>query len=176
MTARGRDVLPLPIGASLDDSLLGARATGTSLGQKRRARRQRAVEVELRAGIVALSSISAPGEHADEARPLSGLQQKAVKHLATQFATQPPIPSDLANTLGAWQALQGTATGYGDDAGRTHISYEQGKVSLPGGSSGGIPLASVLPEAQQSVLEGCGLWPDRAEAKAMQNEVGSGAR
>ena len=157
MAARDRDVLPLPLGASLDVALLGASATGTSPGQKRRARKQRAVEMELRAGIAALNSISAPGQQADEARPLSGLQQKAVKHLVSQYAAQPSIPSDLADTLGAWQALQGTATGYGDDAGRTHISYEQGKVSLPSGSSGGVPLASVLPEAQQSVLEGCGL-------------------
>ena len=96
------------------------------------------MEAELRSGIAALNAISAVGRQADEAQPLSGIQRSAVEHLVTQFAEEPPIPKNFTDNLGAWKALQGSNTGYDDDAGRTHIGFEQGKVSLPAGRSGTV--------------------------------------
>ena len=172
MDLRDRDVLPLPLGPSLDAVLVGATAFGGSSGQRRKARRQRAVEDGLRSGIAALNVISAVGRKADEAQPLSGIQRSAVEHLVTQFAEEPPIPKGFTDNLGAWKALQGSTSGYDDDAGRTHIGFEQGKVSLPAGRSGTVDLFSVLAPPQQNVLESGGLWRDEAEARDLQDELG----
>ena len=90
----------------------------------------------------------------------------------TQFAEEPPIPKGFTDNLGAWKALQGATTGHDDDAGRTHIGFEQGKVSLPAGRSGTVDLFSVLAPPQQNVLESGELWRDEAEARDLQDELG----
>ena len=159
-----RDLLPMPTGRSLDEVLQGAAAWGTPTGQRRKARRMRAQEHELRQGIRALNRLGAPGKMADEARPLTGVQRQAVKHMVTQFAQQPPMPPDIDNPLRAWKALQGTGSGYADErADGSLTTFEPGQVSLPSGASGTVDLRSVLPSDQQNELDGEGFWRDPGE-------------
>ena len=125
-----RDVLPLPLGRALDAVLAGAHSWGGSSAQRRKGRRQRAMERDLRGGIRALNELGAPRQLAVEERPLSQQQQRAVQHLVRNYAAVGTPPVELEDALGAWKSLQGEASGYADEASRSRVSFEQGRVSL----------------------------------------------
>ena len=88
------------------------------------------MERDLRGGIRALNELGAPRQLAVEERPLSQQQQRAVQHLVRNYAAVGTPPVELEDALGAWKSLQGEASGYADEASRSRVSFEQGRVSL----------------------------------------------
>ncbi|CAK0823013.1 unnamed protein product, partial [Prorocentrum cordatum] len=130
-TGMARDVLPLPLGATLDELLHG--------------------EVWLREGIAALNDLGGRGENAP-ARALAACQVAAVRRLAQLYGRVEPPPSDLT-PLGAWQTLQASRNGYADVmAEGASTTYRKGAMALPRAAAGRVRLVDVLPPHLQSLL------------------------
>ena len=150
---RQRDVLPLPLGPSLDAALAGHSALALSGGQKRRARHRRSQEVWLKEGIQALNELGGEGVAPAEHLPLNSAQRSAVGHLAKLYGDIIK-PEDEIDPLRAWMALQGQRPGYTDEsvADSGFAVYRRGAVSLPQEGAGKVPLENVLPPVLQSLL------------------------
>ncbi|CAK0825193.1 unnamed protein product [Prorocentrum cordatum] len=150
-TGIARDVLPLPLGATLDELLHGAAARLLPRGGSRRGRQRRHQEVWLREGIAALNDLGGRGVDAPAGAP-AACQVTAVRRLAQLYGRVEPPPSDLT-PLGAWQTLQASRNGYADVmAEGASTTYRKGAMALPRAAAGRVRLADVLPPHLQSLL------------------------
>ncbi|CAK0808368.1 unnamed protein product, partial [Prorocentrum cordatum] len=146
-----RDVLPLPLGATLDELLHGAAARLLPHGGGRRGRQRRHQEVWLREGIAALNDLGGRGGDAPAGAP-AACQVAAVRRLAQLYGRVGPPPSDVT-PLGAWQTLQASRNGYADVmAESASTTYRKGAMALPRAAAGRVQLADVLPPHLQSLL------------------------
>eukprot|EP00959_Pyramimonas_sp_CCMP1952_P303916 6360208-Pyramimonas_sp.AAC.1 len=93
-TGIARDVLPLPLGVTLDELLHGAAARPLPHGGGRRGRQRRHQEVWLREGIAALNDLGGRGVEAPAGAP-AACQVAAVRRLAQLYGRVGPPPSDL---------------------------------------------------------------------------------
>eukprot|EP00975_Prorocentrum_lima_P021411 4514552-Prorocentrum_lima.AAC.1 len=113
LPSRQRDLLPLPTGASLHALLRGHQQTGGSIGQRKRAKRDRHRESWLEEGIEALNTMGGEGRAWNAFAPPSAAQVDAVQQLVRDFADLPGDTEHLDN-LAAWKVLLGERPGYSD--------------------------------------------------------------
>ncbi|CAK0852117.1 unnamed protein product [Prorocentrum cordatum] len=150
-TGIARDVLPLPLGVTLDEPLQGAAARLLPHGGGRRGRQRRHQEVWLREGIATLNDLGGRGVDAPAGAP-AACQVAAVRRLAQLYGRVEPPPSDLT-PLGAWQTLQDSRNGYTDVVAEgASTTYRKGAMELPRAAAGRARLADVLPPHLQSLL------------------------
>ena len=97
---------------------------------------------------------------------LVAAQAAAVRTLAAQYGRLGPPPADL-DPLGAWQSLQGAASGCSfEGPGVARAVFRKGALSLPQGAAGAVDISQLLPPPLRSLLEDeAGFLRSRADAE-----------